>query len=354
MPTLVVKLKIPFECEPLAGANPALTFSHWLPIGDQHAIHVVQNAINLSLWFDEQSTWRVSQPTAEELKNCVNVPAHYVNADVNVAEIPVDIASYMQGRDFSRLPNESEQPLQLAYERIGHQVLSFVLTSVNRLVAFARAKKGQYWLTEFEFDEGRMQSLFNQFEARACVDDGPSFRFQPATTAQTTVSFASDGRYITEAEWPEFQDFVQGTHRSSLTGELLAGAEHLWKVGHRRSALIQAVTVLEITLHDFAKNPKADAAFGSRMAERLGVPTLHSQVEHMGLSGCVRYLLPTILPEDVMPNDVLRECQAALTQRQNVVHNGQRDVSEETTRKALVNIRRFCEILESLTGHACD
>ncbi len=172
MSTLIIKLKIPFECNPPIGVTPALTFTHWLPVSDQDAIRITEDGIKLSLWFDEKCTWWASQPKAEELKNHVNVPAHYVNGDLTVVEVPSDLASYMQGRDFARLPTESEQSLQSAYETLGEKILTFVLKSVNRLVAFARSKKGQYWLTEIEFDVGQMYSLFNRFEARGSVDNG--------------------------------------------------------------------------------------------------------------------------------------------------------------------------------------
>ena len=51
---------------------------------------------------------------------------------------------------------------------------------------------------------------------------------------------------------------------------------------------------------------------------------LDKQIEHMGLSGTVSYLLPLLLPDSVLAADVLSGCRDALTARQNIVHNGQR------------------------------
>ena len=56
MCTLTVDLKVPIESEPLISA-PALTFTHWLPIGKAHGINVSDGDINLLLWFDLKATW---------------------------------------------------------------------------------------------------------------------------------------------------------------------------------------------------------------------------------------------------------------------------------------------------------
>jgi hypothetical protein len=350
MPTLVVHLKIPFECDPPTRQVPSLTFSHWLPIGTEHAIRASQDEMTLALWFDEKCTWWASQPTAEELKNHVNVLAHYVNADITVNNVPKDLSLYMQGRDFTRLATETENGLQSAYDLLGRQIGAFTLSRVNRLIGYARARKGQYWITELEFDPRRIHSLFNHFEARGSIDEGPTFRFQPATSEHITITTDSESKYIVESEWPAFQAFVEGIGNPALVGELLAGAEHLWRIGHRRGALTEAVTALEVALYGFGRNPRTNLAFGQLLATRLATSSIAAQIKHLGLSASVGYLLPMILPETILPSDVLRGCQTAITLRQNVVHNGQRDVDEHATRSAVSSIRRCCEILESISA----
>jgi hypothetical protein len=224
-----------------------------------------------------------------------------------------------------------------------------VLQRVNRLIAFARSRKGQYWLTEHDIDHDQLRSCFHKFDARGRVDEGPWFTFSPPTTDRITIRTGGTNSYIEEGDWSAFRDFVVGAKKPDLVGELLAGAEYLLKAGHCRSALTEAVTALEIVVYRFSRRPKADGGLGDRMAGRLGLSTLSSQVNHLGLSATVKYLLPTILPEDILPFAILSECQEALTQRQNVVHNGQRDVDESFTQRAISAIRRFCSILDSLT-----
>ena len=71
----------------------------------------------------------------------------------------------------------------------------------------------------------------------------------------------------------------------------------------------------------------------------------------MGLSGSVRFLLPVILPEASVSTALLRKCFDAVDMRQNVVHNGQRDVDRVKLQSALESIRELCLVLESLQQH---
>ena len=95
MSTLTIELKVPIKTEPLVGA-PALTFSHWLPMGKQNGIALSEGDISLTLWFDLETTWWASQPKEEDLKNHVNVLARYVNAEIVLSSIDGELADYMQ------------------------------------------------------------------------------------------------------------------------------------------------------------------------------------------------------------------------------------------------------------------
>jgi hypothetical protein len=103
-----------------------------------------------------------------------------------------------------------------------------------------------------------------------------------------------------------------------------------------------------------SSHPDAERAFGPLFAKRLNVKSLSHQVEHLGLTGSISYLLPLILPEPILPQDVIQGCQLAIAERQNVVHNreGVRDVRPKILRTSLTAIRRMCHLLESLTAQA--
>ena len=349
MADLLVHLEIPIPSEPLVGA-PALTFAHWLPIGDSQAINIERDSIALKLWFDITTTWWASQPKEADLPHMVNVLAHRVFADAVVCDVPDDLLQYMAQRDFTRSPAPEEQPLQQGYDEVAERLLVLVLQTLNRLLSYVRSRKGQYWLSEHPIDSGRMSSYYAHFKAQARSGNGPWFRFGPSNILSKTLELVEEERYIRCDEWDEICTFVRGGARTPLARTLLAGAEALAASGHTRSALTEAVTALEVALYAFARHPNAERAFGPLLAQRLNVPALRHQVEHMGLTGSISYLLPAVLPESILPQNVIQECQVAIAQRQSVVHQGQRDVQTQTLRTSLVAIRRMIDLLESLTA----
>jgi hypothetical protein len=340
--TLTVELKVPIETEPLIGA-PALTFSHWLPIGKSNGISVTEDGLKLLLWFDLQSTWWASQPTEEELKNHVNVLAHYVRAEIMVEGVGSDLAKYMQTRDFKRSPNESERATQNEYEQLGARILRVLLKRTNRIIAYARAIKGQYWLLEYGTDMGRLHSYFQTFEARGQIDSGKPFRFQPGVGDTLHIAMTPEDKFITESEWSEVSKFVTSEQRPPLVFELLAGAEQLAGNSYARSALTEAVTALEVAISDFGRLQSHNSKLSSLFGPRLGVDRLQKQIEHMGLSGTISYLLPLILPDAVLSAEILSGCRDAITARQNVVHNGQREVPG--LHRYISSIKACCKIL---------
>lgn len=326
-----------------------MTFTHWLPVGRDQGIVVEDGDTRVLLWFDEKCTWWASQPTDDELKKFVNIDTRYVYADIQVSGLGANLLEYMQARDFSKLPDKEDELLQLEYIRIARGVLTSAIHRVNRLIAFARSYKGQYWLSEYKIDFGHLRSYFSTFEGRGQVDDGPMFKFQPSQTDVIRVTTEGEGRYVAESDWPAFREFVIGGSKPQLIGELLAGSEHLLSIGHYRSAITEAVTALEVAVFRFAGNYNADRAFAPHMAQRLALSSLKSQVDHLGLSATVNYLLPAILPEELLPASVISECQFALSRRQTIVHNGQRNVPENDARRAVSGIRICCQVLEKVT-----
>jgi hypothetical protein len=339
---LSVELKLPIETEALIGA-PALTFHHWLPIGKANGIRITDNQMNLLLWFDLESTWLASQPTEDEIKRHVNVLAHYVRAEITVQEVASELATYMQNRDFKRLPAESERLIQAEYDKLGQQILEVLLRRFNRLITYAHSVKGQYWLLKYELDIGRLHSYFQCFEASGRIDGGDVFRFKPGIGDEISISMPSEDKYIGESEWAEVSDFVRGEERTPLVHELLAGSEQLAANGYYRSALTEAVTALEVAISAFGRSQNKNQKLASIVGPRLGVDMLQKQIEHMGLSGTVRYLLPLLLPEETLPAEILSGCRKAVDERQNVVHNGTRNVSNID--HFIASIRSCCNIL---------
>jgi hypothetical protein len=247
-------------------------------------------------------------------------------------------------------PHPPAGPYQQEYLRLGQKVYLLTITYLNRLISYARSLKGQYWLQEYPVD--KVEGLYAvNLAFKACVlIDSEWFRWFP--DVKQLIIGREGGcqdrdRLIDQSAWPEVKRFITSERQPSLVWELLAGAEWLAGIGHQRSALTEAVTALEVAISEFAKQPKAEEAFGSLITERMNVTSLKNWVEHMGLSGTVHYLFPVIFPEEKVPTEVLKVCQEAILQRENVVHRGQRDVQKDKLSRYLHAIRKMCRFLEA-------
>ncbi len=340
--TLTIDLKIPFEVDNLIG-EPALTFFHWLPLEKDNGIILSENGISLNFWFNIKAVWGVSRPTEEEITNHRNVLAQCIFCEVKVVDIDSKLAVYMQDKKNNDVDNSENGVLKEEYENLGTKILDTVLTRINRLISYARDVKGQYWLFKYPINMGQMSSFFVKFDAIGQIDGGKKFHFNPNTPHCMTLTMQSDERYIRKNEWDEIIDFVRSERSTPLALELLAGAEQLAGNGYERGALTEAVTALEVALSTFAENPKNNDELSSIMGARMNVSNLKKQIKHMGLSGSVNYLLPVILPDSILSGKILKGCQEAITKRQNVVHNGGRNV--EKLDYYIFCIRACCKIL---------
>lgn len=242
---------------------------------------------------------------------------------------------------------QEEKRLIPEYEALGKRVYLFTLERLNRLLSFARSEKGQYWVEGHPIDPRQMGSVFTRFHAWVKTAGSDWNQWTPTQLGGIfDVQMLDTSRYIMREDWEQVVEFTSSSGKPSLVRELLAGAEALANSGHRRSALAEAMTALEVAISRFSRSPDADSEFGSLFAERLGLDSLKGQIRRLGLTATLNYLFPLIFPEDQLPIEVLRSCQEANTQRQNVVHEGQRDVDERKLNLYLRAIRKMCSILD--------
>jgi hypothetical protein len=346
MQTLTVYLKIPFESAPPTGQSPGLVFTDF-PMGRDQGIQVGEDKAKITLWFDENCSWFSPEPNEEGSYS--NVHAQRINVEVEICGLSDSFLAYMQSCDGYQFPAGVDPKAVTEYEHLAKQVLTVSVNRVNRLIAYARSHKAQSLLNELTLDFDRLRGWCDGFQAQAQIDNGPWFRFSPPTMDCIRSEIRLGRKYITKNDWPELREFVAGSQKPNLVGELLAGAEYLMHLGHSRSAITEAVTALEVAIYNFSRAPNIETAFGPKMAKRLGLSTLQSQVQHLGLSGTIGYLFPVIIPDELLSAEVLAGCQAALTQRQNVVHNGQRSVKDAVAKKAIADIRACCNALDAIS-----
>ncbi len=291
--------------------------------------------------------------TDDLVRTWSNMPAARLYIDVHPEPIPDDLAAFI--RNNANWPQRRPMPLDspdsetrrlaVDYQDLGLRVLGTVLHVTNRVVAWAYAERGQYWLEEREIESSMamMMSRNNEFNARASIDSGPLVRWCPPFRDTMVVVAHRNG--LQSDDWLALTEFLrERERRPSLVGELLGNAKALLSQGHNRAALIEGVTALEVAFRAFLRRPHPVAL---QRAQTVTGGHLKATVEHLGFTAMVKYLLPLIL--EGLPKAHAVSC-AALDERHSVVHHGQRDVGREKARRYLSALTELTRFLESATS----
>jgi hypothetical protein len=365
--TLRVQYLIPFSDEEWEGS--CMTFHRWLPDGENECLIRQQDNITARLWFDGNCVASLYPVDKEEISKSIKVFVSKVYVDIRIANVSEELAAFIYDeRDSPRNIHYGINPDHIEYSRLrseykilGWKVLKFALMTYNRFIAFARNNKAQYRLRERPLDENRMSSMDIGFHAKVYSEGNDWVRWCPSSTDRITCYYTvetSGKNSIKQEEWNRIQEFISSNSRPNLILELLANAQLLIDQGHGRSAIIEAASALETAVFSFSKKGSLDKLILSFLKEgkldelvldnlllRFDANQLKSQIKEMGLSGSLRFLLPILFPAEVLPTEILNHCQTLILIRNNVVHNGQRDVDEEKARLLISSVRRTCEII---------
>lgn len=337
---LLVRMKIPLD--------PMMVFTEWFPLEEQEHLSIVEGNLHLKYWFDLACA-RIDDES--EISRHQNISAHTILVDVRISGLSQILLGHILSRDTSKSPDPEESQEAEEYERVGKRVYVTTLTHLNRLISFVRATPGQYWLKEYDINPNIMLSDFTKFHTMATVDLKDWFIWNPTHRILLTASMPTTTRYLNSSNWADAIEFAISNRKNPLKWELLAGADYLASIDQSRSALTEAVTALEVSLHEFAQHINVDMLLSPELKMRLGITSLHKLVNRLGLHASINYLLPIIFDHEKIPTELLRDCQDAVDDRGNIVHHGQREVSEENLTRYLNAIRRICTVLEEYQLH---
>jgi len=319
--------------------NPPIVFHRWMP-DQQDAIEDQANGIELAIWFDLDCT---SWPrTREEIEQLFNVGATkvHVTARSNVSDaLKAHIEANLPGSE-TTAPGQEYQALARAIHRL-------TTDRLKRLVEYAYAVKGQFWLGDMHFDEVNPSQFFIKAHAQASFEDGRTHRFDPHNMLILTGYMHEPKTLIAADEWENVKAFVLGEERSPMVGRLLASARELASKGHNRTALIEAVCALEIKLGELARKRDEDL-IPEHVEIRLETVGLASLIERIGLRGAFATVLPLILDEQQLPSEIVTRCRRALDVRGTVVHSGQRNIQDHLLLQMLAAIEECCSRFDQL------
>jgi hypothetical protein len=351
MPSIIVNHTVPLSSEPSHGA---LVFHQWLPEGLDSALHWASaGKPRVRLWLDRSCVRSFDPVTDELISQWVNMPVEHVFVDAMVEDVAPDLCTFIRDKkDWPRNPTLLEAAdqdagrLANAYTELGLSVLEAVLEVTNRVLAWAYAEGGHHWLRERDPKARLMMSRNNEFRARVSIDGGDWLRWCPPHVDVFNGRPIGGEPSLRPPDWSVLQDFLEHPRRLTLFLELLSNSFALLASGHHRSALIEAVSALEVAFRGFVRAP--DPSQLSRPAALNG-DTLAQVSSRLGFSTSFRYLLPVVVKQFDTYHADHKASIAALDTRHNIVHNGQRDVEERATAAHIRSIRKMAQALNEWT-----
>lgn len=345
--TLTIRYTIP---------TGSIRFHHWLPTKDKYLLTKNCNGVIISFWFDN-SCLQDPQDAINFAKQ-TNVIVKQVYVDLELNDIPEKFAEFVYNeRDCCRQIHYGIKPGDPCYEEYKKTYLELdalnlktALDHYNRFISYSRNHKSQYWLEEQKFDPENIYPKNCEFNANVKSDTFDWVRWGVHQQVHFTIYAPTENNLIREDEWGNIEIFFKGNERPNIVFELLSNSWILIDKGYRRSALIEAVSALEIAVYSFCQNPNLNELMKPpEITNRIDYENLKSQSEHLGFSGSIRYLIPLLFPPEILPNKFLYKCYEAIQIRNNVIHNRQRDVKEELIRPLVGVLDKVSRVLLKYT-----
>jgi len=334
-----------------------LVFRQFLPETPDDTATFEAEGLRAKLYFDRACVENMGEPVTDDLvRRWLNVSVASVIVDISVPDLAGDLELFVRsnadwprrGVDILTVSDEHNRQLALEYQRLGHRVLGVVLHLTNRLASWAYAECGQYWVETRPLNvEQVMMSRNNEFRAHITFPDGSSFRWCPPSYHHVDLH-VGPSEPITPERWKAAIQFLAANGRPSLIGELLSNVEALLASGRGRSAVLEAVCALEVAVGQYAERPDPDALLRAVGAKGI---SFTADLEHLGFSRFVKYVLPLVMTPSAMTSDELRNAADAVECRNRLAHGKglQRSISSATARKHVRSLRKVIAGLRAAT-----
>ena len=88
-----------------------------------------------------------------------------------------------------------------------------VIYRFNRLIAYARAVKGQYWLQEYKIDADNIYSELVKLQAEVKIGEANWVALRVPASITFTAMMPTGELLIGKEDWQDVQEFVAGERK---------------------------------------------------------------------------------------------------------------------------------------------
>jgi len=336
MPAATIQMLIELD-EPIV-------FHRWFPDGQNDSIRFNDSGIEQTIWFDFDNMSFVAREDIA-MTNNIMVNNFHLNARVEISD---SLKSHILTNTARREVATGHDSIEYEYKTLGEAIHKSTSYTINRLLEYLYAEKGQYWLEKMRYDVGNSYQFFTKNNAKIYFDDEQLYRFYPDNTIRLDgVISRGDKRFVIKDDWSDIQAFVCGKSRTPVAKYILAIAHELANKGHKRASLIEAICALELKLHEFARIHES-GRFSEKLKSRIESKSLHELVKKLGLRGSFGTLLPIILSDEELPTVIIEQCRDAIDLRNSVVHSGSRNIADKKLKEVLRAVQECCARFDSI------
>jgi hypothetical protein len=233
-------------------------------------------------------------------------------------------------------PDHSDPAIVDVYKRLYSESVWAVNLATTALRTFGRCES----IGEIPTGEEYIGNFYASVLRATATVDGTT----DALTRPRFLVFV-EGRFAVSPETIEAAVPHLARGRVPLPLELIANAERHHAQGHYRAAIVEVASALEALLSDFGQHADLSRLNADRVAR---IPMSFSKiVSEIGMRGTVRLLLPLLLSEDIVDDWVLSTTVEAIELRNEVVHQGKRELDRDAVRDAIAAIRELARRLPS-------
>jgi len=328
-------------------ATSALTFNKWFPANEDDKLIFIEDNIKVEIWFDRSCLLWVHEGD-DNLEKIGNVLCVKSFVDVTVNNVPEGLAKFLQiskqerEKGFEELINDSV--------RLAEEVYKVCIICMNKVIKYCKNVKNQYWLEELPYNPKRIKTFNIDTNAKAIIIEGENnkwFLWDPNVPESIEINLPDKNRYLSKDDWEDLKKYLHEDRRVNFSLELISRANLLIGYGYKNNAIVDVVIALEIALFKFGSFPKLEKLNCNEIYSRID-STLYKTFDKLGFTASIKYLLPIILPESTFEDSILNDVNRLIELRQNIIHNGQKEVKQEDL-KLIKSAERLIKILINLT-----
>ena len=192
------------------------SFWGWLPLAKKDEILVDEGDFSLSVQFTPD---RVFLPPGQEVGVLEerNYSFRTLLAAVTVHGVSDELVAGIHQK------SSSSDTATTSPRKLAQRVLDFVIARINRIISYARNIKGQYWLSEIEYDPTNLTMLLSQCHSQVRVGESNWVRWNPCLEDFVVRGRPVDSAWcIQQNDWAGVKEFVSSSTKPPLIGHLLS------------------------------------------------------------------------------------------------------------------------------------